>query len=105
MSQLHWTIITAWLAMYDDTSWYMVSSFFDDMNNTDYISAMDNDIMVHGETCPNSPKKLRFVRVHCYGQKCIIRAIKDRLLWFEAVLVKRLYLRLYYWDLDILFSK
>ena len=30
---------------------------------------------------------------------------KDRLLWFEAVLVKWLYLRLYYWDLDILYTK
>ena len=33
------------------------------------------------------------------------KGLKDRLLWFEAVLVKRLYLRLYYWDLDILYTK
>ena len=38
------------------------------------------------------------VRYHTFYR---YRGVKDRLLWIEADLVKRLYLQDYYWDLDI----
>ena len=52
----------------------------------------------------------------CYGnQQCLTIIhdyvysahifLKDRLLWFEAVIVKRLYLRHYCWDLNMFYTK